>query len=90
MFEASRGWSAEELAQARAGLEDRGLVDATGATHSGRRLRRDIETMTDRLAAAPLSGLGQAPREHLLEALVPIASAIAEDGLIPYPNPYPT
>lgn len=87
VFEQSRGWSADDLKVARARLEDRGLIDGTGATAAGRRLRQDVERTTDELAAASSYHLNLTQRETLIATLNPIALTIAASGLIPYPNP---
>ncbi|SEG40597.1 hypothetical protein SAMN05216223_10513 [Actinacidiphila yanglinensis] len=57
---ASRGWSREEWSAACDRLRERGLLDAGGAlTAAGTELRRDLEQMTDRLAADPYRHLGE-------------------------------
>ena len=87
LFEKSRGWSTDDFEQARARLEDQGLVDGNGVTEAGRRLRDDIEQMTDELAAGSMADLEVTERETLLAALDPIVIAVAASGLIPHPNP---
>lgn len=87
VFEKSRGWSADDLALARARLEDRDVIDEGGVTSSGRRLRQDVERTTDELAAASTLHLDSIQREALMATLSPIALTIATSGLIPYPNP---
>lgn len=87
VFEQSRGWSADDLALSRARLEDRDLIDDSGVTSSGRRLREDIERTTDDLAAALTLHLDATQREAMMATLNPIALSIATTGLIPFPNP---
>jgi hypothetical protein len=55
---ASRGWSDEQWAAARAGLVERGLMDDAGLTAEGEALRVRIEAETDQLGAAPWQHLG--------------------------------
>ncbi|MYV89244.1 hypothetical protein [Streptomyces sp. SID1034] len=65
---ASRGWSKADWEAAQARLADRGLLDAEGAlTPRGVELRREVEEMTDRLAAAPYAHLGEPGIERLTE-----------------------
>ncbi|RFU83153.1 hypothetical protein DY218_29160 [Streptomyces triticagri] len=64
----SRGWTQEEWDGAGARLRERGLLDRDGElTDEGVALRRDIETETDRLDAAPYEHLGAAGVERLTE-----------------------
>ncbi|MFI6639264.1 hypothetical protein [Streptomyces sp. NPDC050504] len=84
---ASRGWSAEEWAAARARLERRGLVDAEGrATEAGRALRADVELRTDRLAAGPWAALGEAGTARLAELLGEYWVGAIGSGLLPGEN----
>ncbi len=63
----ARGWSAQEWAQARVRLCDRGLLDAAGElTALGMQTRRDIEVATDRLDVAPYEHLGLAGTKRLI------------------------
>ncbi|MFE4860720.1 hypothetical protein [Streptomyces sp. NPDC056670] len=65
---ASRGWSGREWDAAEERLRLRGLLDAEGGlTPRGVELRREVEEMTDRLAAAPYEHLGEAGVERLTE-----------------------
>ncbi|RII12254.1 hypothetical protein DSC45_25670 [Streptomyces sp. YIM 130001] len=64
----TRGWNREEWDDAGARLRERGLLGADGElTDEGVALRRDIETETDRLDAAPYEHLGAAGVERLTE-----------------------
>ena len=47
----------------------------------------DVEATTDRLAAAPFGVLDAPSRDLLIDALDPVARAIAASGTIRYPNP---
>ncbi|GAA1361121.1 SCO6745 family protein [Streptomyces beijiangensis] len=56
---ATRGWTRTEWDAAVERLRTRGLLDADGKlTEAGTQLRRDLETETDRLDAAPYEHLG--------------------------------
>ncbi|MEV6108702.1 hypothetical protein AB0M28_28970 [Streptomyces sp. NPDC051940] len=81
---ASRGWSAEEWAAARARLTARGLLNADGsATDAGRELRAGVERRTDELAAGPWRALRAEEVERLVELLgTPWVTAIGS-GLLP-------
>lgn len=82
-----RGWDEQDWAAAIERLADRGLVDATGAmTPVGRRLRAEIEDVTDRLAETPWRRLGADGSARLAELLTPIAGRIVTGGGVPYPN----
>ncbi|NSC20656.1 hypothetical protein FM076_05325 [Streptomyces albus subsp. chlorinus] len=81
---ASRGWSEEEWAAARARLAERGLVDSAGAaTERGRALRDEVERMTDELAAAPYRALGARGCARLAELNGPALTAVVGSGLLP-------
>jgi len=59
MLEAMRGWTADELDTAAAGLRARGLLDADGGrTDEARALRRHIERRTDELSAEAWTAAG--------------------------------
>lgn len=84
----TRGWSADDWAQAADRLSARGLVDRSSRlTDAGRHLRADIESTTDRLALAPLLDLNADDRCRLLDVLSPAAASVAASGVIRYPNP---
>jgi len=88
VFRDNRGWSDGEWAGAGQRLADRGLLDADTLTAAGRRLRSDVEDLTDSLAGTPLElALGRAATDELLRDLTPSATAVAGSGTIPYPNP---
>ncbi|MGI8754386.1 MAG: SCO6745 family protein [Acidimicrobiales bacterium] len=88
VFTSSRGWSDAEWVGALGALVERGFIDDRGdATSAGRSIRAHVETVTDRLAAGPLTPLTSDQRRLLLDALTPIARAVADSGIIPFPNP---
>lgn len=65
--QATRGWSEDEWAAAEAALRERGLADGDGLTADGERVRAELETRTDELAAAPWRRLGVERTERLVE-----------------------
>lgn len=81
---AGRGWNEQEWAEAADRLAARGLIDADGqATEQGRRLREQVERMTDDLAAAPWRALGVEGAERLAQLNLPFLGAIFETGVLP-------
>ena len=95
----NRGWSIDEWADAASRLRHRGLLatvsrnDESGndigtLTDAGRRLRTEVEALTDSLAAAPFAeALGAPDTSRLLDALTVPARTVARSGVIPFPNP---
>lgn len=84
----NRGWSHDDWAAATERLRTRGLLDESALSGDGRRLRRELEAETDRLAGRPYaSALDDDEQQHLLDALTPVARTIAQSHIIPYPNP---
>jgi hypothetical protein len=83
----SRGWTEEEWDAAAEALRSRGLLDGAGLTAAGAQLRARIEADTDRLAAGPYEVLTDDARDALVRELSPVADAVADAGLLPYPNP---
>ena len=78
-----RGWSTAAWDQAQSRLIQRGLVTTDGAfTAAGEQLRSDIETHTDRLAAAPRETLGD-KTDRLLELLEPLVGRLISSGAVP-------
>src|SRR5262245_22621091 len=79
-----RGWTDDEWAAAQDRLATRGLVDGKGmATEEGRRLRDQVERMTDQLAAGPWKALGSARAERLAQLNLPLLGAVFETGMLP-------
>ncbi|HEY4946254.1 MAG TPA: hypothetical protein VII19_00025 [Acidimicrobiales bacterium] len=87
LFLKSRGWSAEDWAAARRRLEERSLFDGNGISPAGEGLRQSVERLTDELAQAPIASLGADDSGVLFAGLRTVSEAIAESGLIPFPNP---
>ena len=84
----TRGWTADDWAEAVARRTARGQIDESGQlTDAGRSIRAAIEKRTDELAAAPFAPLSDDERTSLITALDPLARAISVSGTIRYPNP---
>jgi hypothetical protein len=80
---ATRGWSDEEWAAARAGLTDRGLLGADGLTDAGRELRAAVEAGTDELAAAPWQHLGAERTARVIELGRQLSGRLVANGAFP-------
>ncbi|MET0424123.1 MAG: hypothetical protein ABW046_09625 [Actinoplanes sp.] len=88
IFQQARGWTDPEWEAATDRLRDRGWVGADGtATEAGWAGYRDVEAVTDRLAAGPWQQLGEKGTERCAELLGPLAARIRP--LIPAENPMP-
>jgi hypothetical protein len=88
VLQAARGWDDEAWDASVAALVERGWLneDATFTT-SGATARREIEDLTDLLAAEPWERLGDDSTGALRAVLAPMSSAIASSGAVPVPNP---
>ncbi len=76
-LQATRGWSDEEWAAAKARLAGRGWLDADGTiTDLGRREHDRVEEQTDRLSAAPWERLDGREQDRLVELLTPLSKAL--------------
>jgi hypothetical protein len=79
-----RGWTDAEWSAAVRRLQDRGLLDEEGQrTERGVQVRAAVEVRTDALAVPPWRAFGSDRTAQLLEALRPIAQAIAATDLTP-------
>ncbi len=84
----NRGWTVDQWDGAARRLHERGLLDDDELTDAGRRLRAQVEHVTDSLAFAPLSeALSERGVSQLIDLLTPAASAVAASGELPFPNP---
>ncbi|BAN02449.1 SCO6745 family protein [Ilumatobacter coccineus] len=78
ILKASRQRTDDEWAAATESLQARGWLDADGAfTEAGRQARADIETTTDRMAAAPYAAIGDARCAELRDLVRPWSAAMA-------------
>ncbi len=85
-YTGSRGWSAEAMQQAAAGLAERGLLADGALTPAGRTLRDEVERITDRLVAPAVRAAGP----ELGDAVARLnewSQLIIEAGWFP-PDPY--
>jgi hypothetical protein len=88
MVQPARGWTDEDWEKSRHRLQARGLLDRDGRlTKTGGALRRDIEDVTDRLAAAPVERLGETGVKEAIEIAAPISRQLIDNGTVPVPNP---
>lgn len=79
ILQATRAWSDESWDAALDGLVTRGWVDAEGGfTDTGREARAEIETVTDRAAAAPWGAIGEEGISRLRELARPWSKAMAQ------------
>ncbi|KAA0021703.1 SCO6745 family protein [Antrihabitans cavernicola] len=79
-----RGWSDEQWNDAVAGLRDRDILDGSGSlTELGTEIRNAAEDLTDDLALAPWSELGDDGLRRLAELYRPIGGTIMKSGIFP-------
>ena len=85
----NRGWSVAEWEDGERALVKRGVLRADGSlTDAGRVLASALERETNAGATEPFAGPANRPTmDELTKALDPLATAVCESGLIPYPNP---
>ena len=84
----NRGWTVDDWDGAARRLTARGLLDGDELTDPGRRLRAQVEHVTDSLALAPLvEARGEHGAAQLVDLLTPAAAAIAASGELPCPTP---
>lgn len=82
--QATRGWSAEQWADAVGALETRGLITADGElTDDGRALRTAVERATEVLSVVPWEGLGEAGTARLHELAAPLVQRALAAGAFP-------
>ncbi len=81
--QASRGWTAQEWDEARAGLRARGLVDENGLTGVGDALRASIETETDQLARSPWDHLGADATARVVDLGKRFSRVVVGNGAFP-------
>ncbi len=88
LIQPTRGWTDDDWQQSQRRLQARGLLDRDGRlTKSGGALRREIEDLTDRLAAAPVERLGETGVNRAIGLAIPISRQLADCGVFPVPNP---
>jgi hypothetical protein len=88
MIQPTRGWSDEAWQKSERRLHVRGLLGRDGRlTKTGGALRRDVEDLTDRLAAEPVERLGEIGVKQAIELAAPVSRELIDSGLVPIPNP---
>jgi len=88
LIQPTRGWSDTDWEQSVRRLQARGLLDRDGRlTKTGGALRREVEDLTDRLAAGPVERLGETGVKQAIDLATPISRHLIDIGLIPVPNP---
>jgi hypothetical protein len=88
MVQSTRGWTDEDWQQSARRLAARGLLDSGGRlTKTGGALRREVEDLTDRLAAAPVERVGSTGVERAIELATPVSRHLMDTGVVPVPNP---
>jgi len=88
LIQPTRGWNDEDWDQSLRRLQARGLLDRDGRlTKTGGALRRDVEDLTDRLAAGPVERLGETGVKRAIDLAAPVSRGLMDAGLIPVPNP---
>lgn len=81
---ASRGWSAEQWAEAQQRLVERGWMNEDGtATDAGTAGRDEVERITDELAAPAYRALGADKVGRLAQLVMPVTMAVVGSGLLP-------
>jgi hypothetical protein len=84
----ARGWTDDEWDAAADGLRSRGWLGPDGtATDAARIAYGEVESLTDRLAAAPWDHLGPDATERCAQLLEPLAARVWT--LLPENNPIP-
>ena len=58
-----------------------------GCTKTGGALRREVEDLTDRLAAGPVERVGETGVKHVIDLAAPVSRHLIDSGVIPVPNP---
>ena len=88
IIQPTRGWSDDDWEQSSRRLQAKGLLGRDGRlTKTGGALRRDIEDLTDRLAAAPVERLGKRGVERVIDLAAPVSRHLIDSGVVPVPNP---
>jgi hypothetical protein len=88
LIQPTRGWTDEDWGQSSRRLQARGLLDSSGRlTKTGGALRREVEDLTDRLAAGPVERIGSTGVERAIALAAPVSRSLMDTGLIPLPNP---
>jgi hypothetical protein len=88
LIQPTRGWTDADWDASVRRLQARGLLDSGGRlTKTGGTLRRDIESLTDRLAAGPVERVGETGVKELIALAAPVSRSLMDNGVVPVPNP---
>lgn len=88
LIQPTRGWDDDDWDRSERRLRAHGLLDRGGRlTKTGGALRRDVEDLTDRLAAGPVERLGETGAKLAIELAAPASRHLVDHGVIPVPNP---
>lgn len=88
VLQRNRGWTDSEWDGGVRRLRARRLIDVDGRlTRTGGTLRRDIEDRTDVLAGDPVTALGPAGVQTVIDIAVPISARLFDGGAMTDPNP---
>lgn len=87
-LKASRAWSPEQWAEAEQQMAERGWVTEDGSlTDAGRQVREGIEAKTDELALQMWQRLGDDGCARLRELVMPLVTAVIDNGGYPVAPP---
>ncbi|GAY14357.1 hypothetical protein [Mycobacterium sp. shizuoka-1] len=88
VLQRNRGWSDQEWCAGLRRLRARKLIDVDGRlTRSGGMLRREIEDRTDILAGDPVTVLGPAGVQEVIDIAAPLSARLFDCGAMSEPNP---
>ena len=88
LIQPTRGWTDADWTATERRLQARGLLDSGGRlTKTGGALRRDVEALTDRLAAGPVERIGETGVKAAIELATLVSRCLMDGGVIPLPNP---
>jgi hypothetical protein len=83
-----RAWDDDSWRAGARRLRERGWADPAGAlTDAGLAARGDLERATDLAASGPWKAIGEAATARVATQLRPFAHAVADSGVVPFPNP---
>ena len=85
VLKSTRAWPDEDWDAARARLTERGWVEGDRLTAEGTEARDRVEALTDELAMAPWTHLGEEDADRLRATVRPWSRAIVETGLMARP-----
>ncbi|MDZ7887118.1 MAG: hypothetical protein U5N53_31420 [Mycobacterium sp.] len=88
VLQLNRGWTDSEWAAGTRQLRARQLIDVDGRlTRAGGALRREIEDRTDLLAGDPVTALGPAGVQKVIDIAAPISMRLFDSAAMSDPNP---